>query len=161
MKGCSFTGHRTIEKKHRAGIRDLVMRAVNYAYGEGCRDFYNGCAIGFDLLCASVVLEYRETHPDVKLHILVPCRNQDANWNSADRAEYANVLALADTVTVLAESYYDGCMQARNRALVESCDMLIAYRGRSWGGTAATVRLATKANKTVYNLYPALDGEGK
>ncbi len=159
MTACSFTGHRSIEARHTKGIRSLVMRAVDYAYGEGCRDFYNGGAIGFDLLAASVVLEYRKAHPDVRLHILVPCRGQDARWSQADKREYARILDSADSVTVMAEHYYDGCMHVRNRRLVDNCDMLIAYLGRNTGGTAATVRMANAAKKKVYNLYPALDKE--
>ena len=43
---CSFTGHRKIIPAHKKRIFDLLSRAIEYAYNEGCRTFLSGGAIG-------------------------------------------------------------------------------------------------------------------
>jgi len=162
MKGCAFSGHRFIPHSHLLRLRALVARAVRYAYSEGYRDFYNGGAMGFDLLAAEVVLEMKRDLPDIRLCMLLPCMNQDCKWAEADRKQYERVVNSADEVVCLSPAYYKGCMQVRNRELVARSDMLIAYLGQEQGGTAQTVRLARDSGLTVYNLFPTLEnGEAR
>lgn len=156
-KICSFTGHRTIEKKHRNKIDNLLSRAVAYAYENGVRTFLAGGAVGFDTLAAKAVINFRISHPDVRLVLLVPCKNQSEKWNDYEKSIYEYTLSVADEIEYLAEEYYDGCMKERNAALAERCDILVAYVGRRIGGSAQTYRMAEKLGKTIYNLYPALE----
>ena len=71
-------------------------------------------------------------------------------------ATYEYILGRADSVEYLSEEYTDGCMRERNQRLVDLSDILIAYVSRYSSGAAQTVRMAEKAGKTVYNLYPSL-----
>lgn len=157
MDGCAFTGHRIIARTHRTRIRGLVARAIRYAYSEGCRTFYNGGAIGFDLLSAEVFEELKNELPDARLVMLLPCLNQDAKWSFSDRLTYQRIVNAADEVVCLSPAYYNGCMQARNRELVRRSDIVIAYLGRDSGGTAQTVKMARDRGLEVLNLYPALE----
>ena len=157
MDACSFTGHRTIEKRHLDRIEDLIARAIAYAYSEGCRKFYVGGALGFDTLAAKLVLLFRINHPDTELHVIIPCKNQTDGWSPSQIDTYEYVLGQADSVEFLADQYSDGCMRARNQRLVDLCDVLIAYVSRYSSGAAQTVRMAQRVGKKVYNLYPALD----
>lgn len=154
---CSFTGHRLIEDRHREKISDLVLRGINYAYGKGCREFLTGGALGFDTLAAKEVIRFRMTHPDVRLRLILPCRNQTERWNERDVRVYEYVLASANSVEYVADEYTDGCMRERNRRLAERADILIAYLGRERSGAGQTARLARSLGKEVYNLYTALD----
>ncbi len=156
-KSCSFTGHRRIENAHKMDIPDLILRAIAYVYERGCRDFYAGGALGFDTYAARAVVIFRLSHPDVKLHLLLPCENQSANWSKRDKDSYEYTLSTADDIEYLAGQYYDGCMKLRNEALVARADVVIAYLGRSFGGSAQTVRMAQRAGKDVFNLYPSLE----
>lgn len=157
MRGCSFTGHRHIEYRHKYTVSDLVARAIAYAYGEGCRDFYIGGALGFDTVAAQQVLLFRMSHPDVTLNLVLPCRDQTKNWSDTQREMYDYFLSEADTVEYVSEEYTRSCMSVRNRRLVEHCDILIAYVGHDRSGSSQTRRMAETAGKTVYNLYPTLD----
>lgn len=155
--GCSFTGHRTIQIKHRLNIKEAIARHIDMAYNEGCRDFYSGAAIGFDTLAAFEVLNYKKIHSDVRLILLIPCIDQDSKWNEEQRNDYKKLLMLADDVIYVSDSpYYDGCMQKRNRELVERCKILIAYVGRERGGSAQTYRMAERNGRRIYNIFPLL-----
>ena len=133
------------------------MRAINYAYDNGCRNFYCGGAVGFDTLAARQVILFRMSHPDVKLHLLLPCINQDKNWKSSEVRRYEHTLASADTISYVSEEYTKDCMKKRNERLVESCNILIAYVNKEYSGAAQTVRIANKVGVEIYNLYPTLD----
>ena len=155
--GCSFTGHRTIEIRHRDRIRECLFEKIEEAYRLGCRNFYSGAAIGFDTLAALEVLRYKKTHPDVRLILLIPCIDQDKSWNDEQKLMYKRLKDLADEVEYISNStYYNGCMQRRNQALVDRCRVLISYVGRTRSGSAQTHRMAERDGKIVYNIFPEL-----
>lgn len=154
---CSFTGHRRIKPEHSPRISELVRKGIEYAYGEGCRVFYSGGAIGFDTLAAREVIRFRINHPEVRLVLCLPCVDQDTMWSEKQRDSYSYLLRSADEIRYASDSYTDGCMRERNLMLAESCDILIAYVGRSRSGSSQTVGMAQRLGKTVYNLYPTLE----
>ncbi len=154
--GCMFTGHRRVPQRHVQALYERMYFLINHYYTkEGCRDFYAGGAMGFDRMAGAAVIEYRRTHPDVKLHLLLPCRDQAARWNAFETQAYQDQLKAADSVTYLADRYYDGCMQERNKALVNHARFCIAYCTEQYGGTVQTVGLAKGAGLRVHNI-----GEG-
>ena len=154
---CAFTGHRNIKPEHRARIADLLYRAVNYAYGKGCRTFIAGGALGFDTEAARQVIRYRIEHPDVRLVLFLPCLDQDAAWSAGQRDSYDYILSSANEVRYVSECYDKTCMRRRNQAMAEECDIMIAYVRRSRSGAAQTVRMAESLGKKVYNLYTSVE----
>ncbi|MBQ7363485.1 MAG: DUF1273 family protein [Clostridia bacterium] len=158
---CSFTGHRKIEDRHKERIGGLLFRAIRYAYGLGCRDFFCGGALGFDTAAAKEVIRFRMSHPDCRLGLLLPCRDQSSAWREDEIRLYEYILSEADTVLYASDEYTEGCMRERNRRLAEAADVVIAYVGRERSGAGQTVRIAKSLGREVYNLYLALDKEEK
>ena len=154
---CAFSGHRKIEKSCSKSVVEHLARAINYAYGEGCRDFYCGGAIGFDTLAAREVVRFRRSHPDVRLILDLPCINQDAKWSEWQSDAYEYTLSAADEVRYVSENYTKTCMKERNQALAEVADILIVYVGYSTSGSAQTARMGEKLGKRVFNLYPSVN----
>lgn len=157
MRACAFTGHRQIKESHRATIANVIKRAIEYAYREGCRIFYTGGAIGFDTLAAREVVRFRMSHRDISLVMLLPCIDQGKKWTGAERDSYEYLLRESDEIKYVSEEYTDTCMKERNLALASSADVLIAYVCRNYSGSAQTVRMASKMGKQIYNLYPSLE----
>ena len=156
MNGCSFTGHRAIPNEVRARLNGLLTRAIAYAYDNGCRSFYCGGALGFDTMAAKAIILFRMSHPDARLIILVPCKDQSLAWQWAAKDMYDYLLSAADEVVYVTDgAYTSDCMRRRNAMLAEVCDILIAYSGNPRSGSGQTVRMAQKLGKTVYNLYSA------
>ena len=71
MKTCCFTGHRIIKITPELvqRLRDTIINMIEC----GVTDFYNGGAIGFDMLCAETVIALKAEYKDIKLHMLLPC----------------------------------------------------------------------------------------
>ena len=153
-----FTGHRTIavdKEKLSARLYALLECLVTE---QKVTDFYTGGAVGWDALAALTVLKLRESYPEVKLHLVLPCsfEEQSAKWNEAQKAEYQHILGLADNVEQVSDRYYNGCMKARNARLVElASDYCICYWNPKHyrSGTGQTVRMAQKKGIEVINLF--------
>lgn len=154
---CAFTGHRNIKFEHRAGMPNLLSRAIGYAYDKGCRRFITGGALGFDTEAAREVIRFRISHPDVSLVLFLPCLDQDASWSLRQRDSYDYILSSADEVKYISECYDKTCMKRRNQAMAEECDIMIAYVGRERSGSSQTLRIAQTLGKESYNLYFELE----
>lgn len=148
-KICSFTGHRVIYNypDMKEQVKKTIISLINDGYGF----FLNGGAIGFDTLCALTVIELKKDY-DVKLNMILPCEDQDEKWNEQQKRTYRYILENADSIEYISKEYSAGCMQQRNRALCDRCDLLLAYLNKQSGGSYYTVNYAKKINKPVINL---------
>ena len=153
MKSCCFTGHRIIKITPELvqRLRDTIVDMI----GRGVTNFYNGGAIGFDMLCAETVIALKAEHSDIKLHMLLPCPPEEhaKRWNKAQVVKYKEILQAADCVTVLSEHYTDDCMKQRNERLVELADCCICYCDNPRSGTGQTVRMAERKGIEIINLF--------
>ncbi len=118
---------------------------------EGCIDFYNGGALGFDTMSALLIIELKKEY-DIKLHLILPCKNHFVKWNEEQKKTFDIILYNADSVEYAEEEYCDGCMLKRNRMLCDNCDILISHCIRSFGGSYYTVNYARKLNKEIINI---------
>ena len=122
------------------------------AIEQGYRYFGCGGALGFDTLAAQTVLRLRETYPEIRLILVLPCRNQTWGWKQEDIAEYDRIMKAADKVTYTSEQYYSGCMHKRNRHLVDYSSLCICYLTEQSGGTAYTVNYARSQGLKIINV---------
>ena len=153
---CCFTGHRVIAAAHREALCEILDRRLAALASIGFTEFRTGGARGFDTLAAQRVLKLREAHPQCKLHLLLPCRDQDASWSAAERADFAHILGSADKVTYVQQAYTRECMHTRNRALVDGSDLCLAYLTSNRGGTLYTCSYALKKGVRLINLSDEL-----
>lgn len=155
MKTCCFTGHRTLPTASRLALVARLDETVENLIAEGFTAFRAGGALGFDMLAALRVLHAREKHPEIKLHLILPCRDQAKNWREGEQILWQDIIDRADSVQFLFDTYRSGCMYARNRALVDGSDLCIAYVTRRTGGTFYTCSYAEKRGVPVLNLAKA------
>lgn len=151
-KICCFTGHRRIEHDVILSLPEKLDRLIEELIADGYREFRCGGAQGFDTLAALKVLEKKKIHPDIRLCLYLPCKDQTRGWSEHAKRAYAMVLSMADEVHYVAESYNRYCMHARNRALVDGSDLCVAFCLSSSGGTAYTVLYAGSQGVEVRTL---------
>ena len=149
---CVFTGHRVIPEAEQGRLRRRLVETVETLYSDGCRTFCAGGALGFDRMAADTVLALRQKYPDLRLLLMVPCRDQAARWSAGDRTVYERQLRDADEVCVLSERYFDGCMRERNRQMVAIASVCVAYVTSLHSGSAQTVRMAETRGIPVIHL---------
>jgi uncharacterized phage-like protein YoqJ len=152
MSICLFTGHRDLPQD-TGFIAQKLDRAIEKLWLQaGVDTWLCGGAVGFDLLAGERVLALKEKYPALRLHMVLPCREQDKRYSPEDKARYAALLAGADAVEWLSPHYYRGCMLARDRVMVDRAEGCVCWLLRSEGGTAYTVRLAVNKGLPLYNI---------
>ncbi len=147
---CSFTGHRP-EKlpwgfdetdPRCAALKQRLRQVIGQAYEDGYRHFISGMARGCDQYFAELVLELKEQCPDVTLEAAIPCETQAAGWKDMERERYFDLVQRCDYETMVQRQYDRGCMQRRNRYMVDRCARLIAVYDGMLGGTMYTIHYA-------------------
>lgn len=163
-QACAFTGHRPArfhfqyQELHPDAIhlRELLHREIVRLAQQGVTTFYSGMAQGVDQWAAEQVLSLRELgYFPLRLIAVLPCREQDRGWPPQLREHYLDLLLRADEVVRTADTYSPGCMQLRNRYLVDRAATLLAvYDGSAEGGTAYTVQYAKKRSRRILCIHP-------
>ena len=156
QKGISvcFTGHRQIGREREDEVAKRLDVVIERCIGKGYRIFMAGGAVGFDALAARRVIAAREKNPDVKLYLILPCRDQTSRWKSiGDINEYRYLKENADDIIYIQYFYDNSCMMKRNRYMVDHSSLCVAYFNGRAGGTANTVKYASESGINVINLY--------
>lgn len=157
---CCFTGHRPDKlpwgaDESAAGCLALKARMVQeleLAYEQGYRHFISGMARGCDLYFCEAVLDLRTRRPGVSLEAAIPCEEQARRWPERERNRYFRLMEACDLETMVQKNYSAGCMQRRNRYMVDHAALLIAAFDGQLGGTMYTITYAMRAHVQVVIL---------
>lgn len=149
---CCFTGHRILPKQALPELTRKLEETLKALIRQDIRYFSAGGALGFDTLAALTVLRLREEFPQIRLILVLPCRNQTNGWREKDVQKYRWILSQADKAVWLNEEYTAGCTQERNRYLVDHSGTCVCFLTKKTGGTAYTVRYAKSRQSRIINL---------
>ena len=159
---CCFTGHRPgklpwgyNEADSRCQVlKQKISDAVDAAYQSGYRHFICGMAQGCDFYFAEAVLALRRAHADVTLEAAIPCPKQARGWPQLDQDRYQAILAACDFETLVQDHYSPGCMQRRNRYMVDHSTLIIAVYDGLPGGTRQTLEYAIRQQVDFVDIHP-------
>ena len=84
----------------------------------------------------------------------IPCPSQPEGWPAAERERWQSLVARCDYETVVQAHYDAGCMQRRNRYMVDHAALLIAVHDGQPGGTRRTIEYAMRRRLDVVILPP-------
>ena len=149
---CCFTGHRNIQLDEREAIKDRLEEEMINLIHQGVRYFGAGGALGFDMIAEFSVLELKREYPQIRLILVLPHKDQAKGWDPWDKGAYDFILSRADKVVYVSKRYEPGCMQERNRRLVDSSAVCICYLTNQQSGTAYTVDYARQKGLRIINL---------
>ena len=157
---CCFTGHRPAKLPWGYDERDVrclalkarLRAAVESAIQEGAEHFVCGMAEGCDLYFCETVLELKRQYPHITMEAALPCPTQPERWSAAARRRYNELLAQCDLETMVSAQYSPGCMQRRNRYMVDHASLLIAAHDGLPGGTRGTIEYALRRGLDVIDI---------
>ena len=160
---CCFTGHRPQslpwkfnEQDERClKMKERLKTEIIKAIENGYTTFISGMALGFDMICAEMVLELKKTYSNIKLVGAIPCKTQDRFWQTKDKQRYKSWLAQLDKVRCIYDDYIGPeCMLERNRFMVNNSSLIIALFNGTNGGTKKTIDYAKKQGVKIVILKP-------
>ena len=152
-KICMFTGHRDLFPNESVMLPQRLDELLEELISRGYTEFRAGGAAGFDTLAALKVLDKKKKYGFVRLHLYLPCHDQEKKWHENLKSVYYYVRDNADSVRYCSKSYYPGCMHKRNREMVDGSSVCVAFCSKSTGGTAYTVQYAKENGLKIVNLY--------
>ena len=136
-------------------LRAVLAEQIAALVDAGFTQFLSGMAEATDTWSALSVLDLREKNPAIKLHCILPCKEQADKWAASSRDLYRSILDRADSIVYVSRTYHETCMLDRNRFLIEHAAALLAvYNGERRGGTAATMHYAQKMGREIIVIDP-------
>ena len=147
-----FTGHRLLSSAEKQMLCVRLDKLIEALWLRDYRTFICGGALGFDTLVAQRVLAAKKRHPELRLVMALPCADQSRRWSSEDCRVYERLLYAADETHVISPTYFDGCMQVRNRFMVDHASLCVCYLNKMKGGTVSTVAYALREKCPVLNV---------
>ena len=160
---CCVTGHRSggfpfppEDRERYLQYKKRLYETVRDLLDMGYRHFITGMAEGVDTDFAIAVLFYKKQYANVWLEAALPYPRQR---DFSGQMLKDKILASCDCITVVSETYFDGCMQKRNCYMVDRSDLVLAvWNGQRKGGTWNTVSYARRKGKPIrYIMLEELD----
>lgn len=162
-KTVCFTGHRPQKLPwgfNENDVRCLAMREIakleieNAIINGGKEHFISGMALGFDMICAELVLELKKQYPFITLECAIPCKGQEKLWPADQQRRYHDIIKQADKTRCIYNHYVDGCMQERNRYMINNSSLVIALFNGKPGGTKQTIDYAKQHGLEIDVIEP-------
>lgn len=154
---CCFTGHRILPADRVEQIKIQVRSEAKNLVQQGVRYFGAGGALGFDTLAALTILELKKVCPQLRLILVLPCKDQTRGWLQSDVEQYEGIKGQVDKIVYTSEFYTRGCMQKRNWHLADHSAYCICYLTKNYGGTKYTVDRCRANNVAVIDIARHFD----
>lgn len=158
---CCFTGYRPAKfpfsvydtesveyKKFENSLIEEILKLCN----SGCRTFYTGMAMGFDIIAAEIVLLVKNAYnTPLELICVLPFKDQGNTFGLFWKTKYDNIIDKCDSVICINDEYHKGCYQQRNIFMVENSDYVLTWYDGKSGGTRNTIDYASKIGRYIIN----------
>lgn len=133
----AFCGHAQISQSEKIEkwLYDVTQKLIE----QGATTFYLGGYGAFDSLAASVLREQKKRYSQIELVLVLAYLNTGRDTSGYDSTVYP----LLETVP------RRFAISHRNRWMVESADVVVAYVLHDWGGAATTLRCAKQKKKQI------------
>ncbi len=147
-KTCAFTGHRILYNDfNKNQLKENILKVIERGYNT----FLVGMALGFDTQVFIELFKLKNDY-DIRIIACIPCSDQAKKFSLKDKELYYKMIEDADEKILISENYYNGCMQKRNRFMVDNSSILISYLRENKGGTYSTVSYAKTKGIEIINL---------
>ena len=151
---CCFTGHRKIPHEHLKKLNELIKLYISFLAENGVITFLAGGAVGFDLMCASLVLSLKEKYPHIRLEIVLPSPDYDKFFPKKIKIQYSKIFQKADDIVFISKSYTKKSIFLRNMYMVDKSAFLICYCTKQEGGSFFSKSYAQRKKLILYNVLP-------
>ena len=133
----TFCGHAQISQSEK--IEKWLYAVTQKLIEQGATTFYLGGYGAFDLLAASVLREQKKQYPQIELVLVLAYLNTGRNTSGYDSTVYPPLETVPRRFAI----------SHRNRWMVESADVVVAYVLHDWGGAATTLRCVRQKKKQI------------
>ena len=133
----AYCGHAQISQSEKIEkwLYDVTQKLIE----QGATTFYLGGYGAFDSLAASVLREQKKRYSQIELVLVLAYLNTGRDTSGYDNTVYPPLETVPRRFAI----------SHRNRWMVESADVVVAYVLHDWGGAATTLRCAKQKKKQI------------
>jgi len=155
---CCVTGHRPEGFPFPYGFDNdrfntylcILEDTVEELMYEGYTHFISGMADGVDLDFAWYVRSLSNNFEGIIFESALPYPLRPSSISSEEDCLRRTLVCESEKVTEVSPKYFRGCMQKRNRYMVDNADLVLAvWNGEKHGGTWYTINYARKKGKPI------------
>lgn len=143
----TFCGHREIAQTTE--VEEWLQTVIHCLIKQGATTFYLGGYGAFDGLAASVLRKEKKKHPWIELILVQAYLNDRQDAAGYDGSVYPELEKIPRRFAIL----------HRNRWMVQSADVVVAYVLHDWGGAATTLRYAKQKRKRIISYSEGTRGQ--
>ena len=143
----TFCGHREIAQTTE--VEEWLQTVIRGLIEQGATTFYLGGYGAFDGLAASVLRKEKKNHPWIELILVLAYLNGRQDAVGYDGSVYPELEKIPRRFAIL----------HRNRWMVQSADVVVAYVLHDWGGAATTLRYAKQKRKRIISYSEGTRGQ--
>ena len=143
----TFCGHREIAQTTE--VEEWLQTVIHGLIEQGATTFYLGGYGAFDGLAASVLRKEKKNHPSIELILVLAYLNGRQDAAGYDGSVYPELEKIPRRFAIL----------HRNRWMVQSADVVVAYVLHDWGGAATTLRYAKQKRKRIISYSEGTRGQ--
>lgn len=155
-KAACFTGHRPEKLKGKADdyttappyILSFLRKNIEAALNEGYKVFYNGLARGVDLWAAEILLEYKNSFPELCLIGVQPYPDHGRHFSEPFGSIFNRIYNESDLILCSSSYYHKGTYLIRDRYMVDHSSRIIGVydSAQKKSGTYYTISYAKQQN---------------
>ena len=142
----TFCGQAQISQSEK--IENWLCDVTQKLIEQGATTFYLGGYGAFDNLAASVLRSQKKRYPQIELILVLAYLNTGRDTSGYDSTVYPPLETVPRRFAI----------SHRNRWMVESSDVLVAYVLHDWGGAATTLRCAKQKKKQIISYRDEMGG---
>lgn len=143
----TFCGHREIAQTTE--VEEWLQTVIHSLIEQGATTFYLGGYGAFDGLAASVLRKEKKNHPWIERILVLAYLNGRQDAVGYDGSVYPELEKIPHRFAIL----------HRNRWMVQSADVVVAYVLHDWGGAATTLRYAKQKRKRIISYSEGTRGQ--
>ncbi len=143
----TFCGHREIAQTTE--VEEWLQTVIRGLIEQGATTFYLGGYGAFDGLAASVLRKEKKNHPWIERILVLAYLNGRQDAVGYDGSVYPELEKIPRRFAIL----------HRNRWMVQSADVVVAYVLHDWGGAATTLRYAKQKRKRIISYSERTRGQ--
>ena len=143
----TFCGHREIAQTTE--VEEWLQTVIHGLIEQGATTFYLGGYGAFDGLAASVLRKEKKNHPWIERILVLAYLNGRQDAVGYDGSVYPELEKIPRRFAIL----------HRNRWMVQSADVVVAYVLHDWGGAATTLRYAKQKRKRIISYSERTRGQ--
>ena len=143
----TFCGHREIAQTTE--VEEWLQTVIHGLIEQGATTFYLGGYGAFDGLAASVLRKEKKNHPWIERILVLAYLNGRQDAVGYDGSVYPEREKIPRRFAIL----------HRNRWMVQSADVVVAYVLHDWGGAATTLRYAKQKRKRIISYSERTRGQ--